>query len=531
MAKPLANPILRRVRGSGRSRAARRLHGRPRLCPAPGRSPAEYRFEPGRPRPPPTPLVAGVPRPGARRPDRRGPGPQLEREDRRRQRRGGRRRPDPGPRARSSPRSATTARDCASAVSEDTATPVPSTIANPQSQFQILAGASWEIDLWGRIRRQSEAARANLLATEEARRGVILSLVASGGQQLHPAAWASTSSWRYRKKTQATYAESLRPVRAPVQVRPGLGDDRGPGPVPVRDRQRRDPQLWSARSPRPRTPCRSCSGATRDPSPAGDGPDPDPAARPRRGPVGVAGRAGRTSSRPSSRLIAANAQIGAAKALYFPTISLTGALGGASSELSGLFSGPAHTWNYRRVLHRAHLHRRVGQRPGRPGRGGAEGRRWQLPAGHPDRLRRRVQRPDRPPEARRADSGPGEAGGGPRVTTYRLAKLQYNGGYVPYSTVLQADQQLFPGGAEPGRHPCRQPLAPWSASTRPWAAAGWTRRPRGRPPRSGARGPSLRRFPRRQGPGFKVPKSEPGLLGQDARSGGGQHLPSVMGVE
>src|SRR5205807_10615315 len=46
------------------------------------------------------------------------------------------------------------------------------------------------------------------------------------------------------------------------------------------------------------------------------------------------------------QLIAANAQIGAAKALYFPTISLTGAFGASSSELSGLFKGPARVWNY-----------------------------------------------------------------------------------------------------------------------------------------------------------------------------------------
>src|SRR6185436_19499831 len=37
--------------------------------------------------------------------------------------------------------------------------------------------ASWEIDLWGRIRRLNEAARAQYLATEEARHGVALSLV------------------------------------------------------------------------------------------------------------------------------------------------------------------------------------------------------------------------------------------------------------------------------------------------------------------------------------------------------------------
>ena len=40
--------------------------------------------------------------------------------------------------------------------------------------FSTLLSASWEIDLWGRIRRETEAARANLLATEEARRGVTL---------------------------------------------------------------------------------------------------------------------------------------------------------------------------------------------------------------------------------------------------------------------------------------------------------------------------------------------------------------------
>jgi len=36
---------------------------------------------------------------------------------------------------------------------------------------------SWELDIWGRIRRSTEAARANLLATEDAQRGVLLSLV------------------------------------------------------------------------------------------------------------------------------------------------------------------------------------------------------------------------------------------------------------------------------------------------------------------------------------------------------------------
>jgi outer membrane protein TolC len=43
---------------------------------------------------------------------------------------------------------------------------------------------------------------------------------------------------------------------------------------------------------------------------------------------------------------AANAQIGVAKSLYFPTISLTGAFGTASTDLSDLFTGPSKAWNF-----------------------------------------------------------------------------------------------------------------------------------------------------------------------------------------
>jgi len=45
-------------------------------------------------------------------------------------------------------------------------------------------------------------------------------------------------------------------------------------------------------------------------------------------------------------LIAANAQIGVAKAAYFPQVSLTGFLGGQSTQLASLFSGPHSAWNF-----------------------------------------------------------------------------------------------------------------------------------------------------------------------------------------
>jgi multidrug efflux system outer membrane protein len=46
------------------------------------------------------------------------------------------------------------------------------------------------------------------------------------------------------------------------------------------------------------------------------------------------------------QLIAANAQIGVAKAAYFPQISLSGTAGFQSSALTSLFGGPAGTWNF-----------------------------------------------------------------------------------------------------------------------------------------------------------------------------------------
>ena len=47
------------------------------------------------------------------------------------------------------------------------------------NNYEIYLNASWEIDFWGKIRRASEAARADLLGSEEARRAVVLTLVTS----------------------------------------------------------------------------------------------------------------------------------------------------------------------------------------------------------------------------------------------------------------------------------------------------------------------------------------------------------------
>src|SRR5262249_3032835 len=59
---------------------------------------------------------------------------------------------------------------------------LPGAPVSTQSSFLGLITASWEPDIWGRIRRQYEAARAQFLGTEEARRGGLLSLVSNVAQ-------------------------------------------------------------------------------------------------------------------------------------------------------------------------------------------------------------------------------------------------------------------------------------------------------------------------------------------------------------
>jgi multidrug efflux system outer membrane protein len=142
-------------------------------------------------------------------------------------------------------------------------------------------------------------------------------------------------------------------------------------------------------------------------------------------------------------LIAANAQIGAAKALYFPTISLTGAFGASSSQLSSLFEGPSRVWSY------------AGQLTGPIFTSGlvgaqvaqAEAAQRAVLANYRQAVENAFGDVDNALVARQklseqlvAQQRLVEA-----LQTYdRLANLQYKGGYAPYSTVLQAEQSLFP---------------------------------------------------------------------------------------
>ncbi len=143
------------------------------------------------------------------------------------------------------------------------------------------------------------------------------------------------------------------------------------------------------------------------------------------------------------QLVSANAQIGAARALYFPTISLTGYYGTSSGELSDLFKGPSRMWNY------------GGSITGPIFTGGAVyGQVKQAEAAQKAALlsyQAAIQNAFSDVEKSLVASRKlqEQLKAQQRLVTanreyVRLSKLQYDGGYVPYSTVLQAEQQLFP---------------------------------------------------------------------------------------
>jgi len=312
---------------------------------------------------------------------------------------------------------------------------------NPYNNFQVLGGASWEIDLWGRIRRLTEAAQASLLATVEARRGVILSLtaeVATSYIQLR----ALDDQLVIARNTMKTYGESVKLFE--------LQNKYGQVSGMTVEQARSQYETAAAQIPQIETQIAQTENALsillgRNPTPIPRG------RRLNELTVPVV-----PSSLPSTllerrpdilqaeqNLVAANAQIGAARALYFPSISLTGAAGGSSEDLSNLFLGPSRTWNF------------IGSVTGPIfTAGNIRGQVRQAEASRQAALRayeQTIQAAFADMEnslVSRQKLGEQLVAEERRVASYkeyaRFADLQYNGGYTPYLTVLNAQQQLFP---------------------------------------------------------------------------------------
>jgi multidrug efflux system outer membrane protein len=212
----------------------------------------------------------------------------------------------------------------------------PVAFAYTQAGLQL----SWELDLWGRLRRLDEAARAQYLASEDTRNGVIISLISDVmttyfsireldleleiAQQNNEIARHNLRLIQERKDRGA--ANGLEVQQAAQFLYTTTAEIPSVKRSIAQEEDALNLLLASAPAEVPR-------GLTLEQiTPAPELPAGLPSSLLERRPDIRAAE---------DNLIAANAQIGAAKALFFPQISLTSFLGGQSQPLSMLFSGPA----------------------------------------------------------------------------------------------------------------------------------------------------------------------------------------------
>ncbi|MBL8541819.1 MAG: efflux transporter outer membrane subunit [Betaproteobacteria bacterium] len=318
---------------------------------------------------------------------------------------------------------------------------LPRGVSNPTNVFTVGAGVSWEIDLWGRIRRQTEAAQANLLASNEARRGVVLTLV-SQIATTYIELRALDEQLVIAQRTLKSYDESLTLIKDKFefgqvsQMNVAQAQSRYESAATEIPNIRRQIAITEnalsillARNPGQIPRGKNIYELTLVTVPAGLPSD-------------------LLEQRPDilqaeQQLIAANAQIGAAKALYFPTISLTGNFGYASTDLGDLFQGSSRAWNF------------AGSVVGPIFTAGAiSGQVAQTEAVQKAALlkyQQTIQNAFADVDnalVSRQERGDQLAAQERLVTALKeyeeLAKLLWDGGYAPYSTVLQAQEELFP---------------------------------------------------------------------------------------
>ena len=225
---------------------------------------------------------------------------------------------------------------------------VTSTSVTPGGQifndYAINLSASFELDVWGRLRRASESARASLLASEQGKGTVVLTVVttvASGYIQLR----ALDRQLEISQQTSQSLGEAARLQRVRFEE----------GAVPESDYRQAQSQYQEAAARVPELERQIAQQENfisvllgRNPGPIQRGRDIDALLFPAV-PDGLP--ASLLERRPDIRqaeqnLIAANADIGVAKAAYFPDISLTGLLGLESAQLSDLFKGPSRAWSF-----------------------------------------------------------------------------------------------------------------------------------------------------------------------------------------
>ncbi len=229
-------------------------------------------------------------------------------------------------------------------ITEEGYASVPAGVSPTYNTFQPTLNASWEIDLWGKYRRAAEAARADLLGSEEGRRAAILSLVTSV-----TTAYVNLLNFDRQLEIARRTVETRKASLDMFTLRFAGGVisqlELSQSQAEYDDARTYLPQLEKAIAQQEHALCILLG---RDPGPIPRGRRMDELVLPEI-PAGLPSEL--LERRPDIRqaeqdLVSAQARIGVAKAAYFPSISLTGFFGFASADLSNLFSGPARVWNY-----------------------------------------------------------------------------------------------------------------------------------------------------------------------------------------
>ena len=233
-------------------------------------------------------------------------------------------------------------------ISRNGSSQIPSAFLRSQDRTfgqATLDLLSFEVDIWGRLRRATEAARANLLGAEETRKAVITTLVSD----------VATSYFNLReldyeldisRRTLATRQASLQLIK----------NRQAGGVATLLDLRQAEQLVYTAAETIPEL--RQQIAQTENAISLLLGKNPGDVARgqsltdqqmPPDVPPGLPSAL--LERRPDIRaaeqsLIAANAEIGVAKAAYFPLIGLSGFLGGQSTQLSSLFAGRSGVWSF-----------------------------------------------------------------------------------------------------------------------------------------------------------------------------------------
>jgi outer membrane protein, multidrug efflux system len=226
--------------------------------------------------------------------------------------------------------------------------PLPAALAPSQNRTfgeATLNLLSFELDIWGRLRRATEAARANLLGAEENRKAVMITLV-SQVADAYFSLRELDDELDISRRTLTTRRESLDLTRT----------RQSGGVATLLDLRQGEQLVYTAAETIPtlqqqieQTENQISLLLGKNPGEVLRGRSLTEQEMPPEVPAGLPSAL--LERRPDIRaaeqnLIAANAQIGVAKAAYFPQISLTGFLGGQGTQLSSLFSGPSAVWNF-----------------------------------------------------------------------------------------------------------------------------------------------------------------------------------------